>query len=271
MSTTLDYDGYYRDSSSTPSYLSFWRTGTTYASADSSSTIAAFRTNTATGGTQEAHGIGQDGGTPFLINEAGGVYWVSGTSPVANEGVSLPSNIVAAMDVMSGSAVDMGALVVITEAESSTLQSGTTPTPTLGVDAGLSGGFGSLFAGVTPSTDRVYYTITVPAARTYDIRVRYSSGLDRGTYQVAIWNGSSYVNQGTAIDMYNATPGYVETDLGNLTFTSVNNKFVKFTLTGKNGSSSASNMMLDFIKLIPVSTRSQTVTLMEEHIFLICE
>ena len=256
MNDAFDYNGYYRVNASSPTNLAHWRKGPNSGDQIVSTSLSAFKSATAAAAPsgkmgEEIHGVAQDGGTPFIINEAGGLYNVRSASIAKGVGAPLSSSNAAAMGVMSGSAVDLGVLPIITEGESATIQSVSGPMPILNPDSGLSGGYGSKFLATTPNSDKVYYSFAVPEARTYDVRVRYKKLNDRGTYQIALWNGSVYVNMGSPVDMYSSTAAYVEADLGNFTITSTDYHYIKFSLTGKNASSSGYALFFDYIKLIP--------------------
>ena len=63
-------------------------------------------------------------------------------------------------------------------------------------------------------------------------------------------NGT-YVDHGAAWDNYSATPVYTANDIGTVTFGSSGTKYFRFTITGKNASSSSYKIGLDYIRLIP--------------------
>ena len=104
MGITLDYDAYYRTSSSTPSVLARWQNSTL----TPYSTIDAFRS--ATG--QEAHGLGIDNvaTNPFFVDEARGDYSLKPGSPAINAGAPLPTDIAAAVGAPAGVPVNLGVL-----------------------------------------------------------------------------------------------------------------------------------------------------------------
>ena len=90
------------------------------------------------------------------------------------------------------------------------------------------------------------FTVNVPEARTYDVRVRIKRLGNRGIFQLA----TSGVNRGSPVDGFATAASFPEIDIGNVTFTTGNKSF-SFTVTGKNASSTSFWIALDFIKLIP--------------------
>jgi predicted alpha-1,2-mannosidase len=113
-------------------------------------------------------------------------------------------------------------------------------------DTGYSGGLGVILEGHAVG-DFVTFTAAVPEARTYDLRVRIKRLNNRGIWQF----DSNAVNHGPTVDGYAASAAFVEMDLGPVTFVSTGNKSFRFTVTGKNASSSDDWIAIDYIKLIP--------------------
>ena len=105
MNITLDYDAYYRTSSSRPATLVRWSRGATLASFN---TLGAFRLGTG----QEAHGFGIDDVAinPFFVDEAGGDYRLKAGSRAIGAGAPLPADVAAAIGVAAGVPVDLGVL-----------------------------------------------------------------------------------------------------------------------------------------------------------------
>ncbi|OCT15242.1 hypothetical protein A8709_14165 [Paenibacillus pectinilyticus] len=113
-------------------------------------------------------------------------------------------------------------------------------------DTNLSGGYGtSLEANAV--NDFVTYTVNVPEARSYSVRVGVKTGTNRGQFQLSV----NDIDHGAVQDLYSSTLNYVELNVANITFSSACNKSFKFKVTGKNASSSAYNLLLDYIKLVP--------------------
>jgi Legume lectin domain/Chitobiase/beta-hexosaminidase C-terminal domain/PQQ-like domain len=101
----------------------------------------------------------------------------------------------------------------------------------------------------TAAGQSVTMTLSVANAGTYDIRISTKLLNTRGTYQLAI-NGA---NVGPPQDEYNATTGgiYATQDLGNFNFAAAGSYSFKFTVTGKNASSSGFSIAFDDITLTP--------------------
>ncbi len=97
--------------------------------------------------------------------------------------------------------------------------------------------------------DNVTLTVSVATAGTYDVQVSMKDLNTRGIYQMSI-NG---VNVGAAQDEYQTTGtgAFIVTDLGNFNFPAAGNYAFKFTVTGKNASSSGYSIAFDDITLTP--------------------
>ncbi|MEK8128840.1 family 43 glycosylhydrolase [Paenibacillus filicis] len=115
-----------------------------------------------------------------------------------------------------------------------------------GRDLSLSSGFGTTLE-ANAVNDYVTYTVNVPEARSYSVKVGVKKGPNRGQFQLSV-NG---INHGPVQDLYANALSYAELDVANITFSSAGNKSFKFNVAGKNGSSSGYNLLLDYIKLVP--------------------
>lgn len=75
--------------------------------------------------------------------------------------------------------------------------------------------------------------------------------LNVGKFQVAAAEAlvGSYTNLGAVQDGYASSSSYTSVTLPNVTFSSFGTKFIRFTVTGKNGSSSSYQVFPDFIEL----------------------
>jgi hypothetical protein len=93
----------------------------------------------------------------------------------------------------------------------------------------------------------VTYTLNVPTTGTYDVRVAVKKYTARGIWQMSV-NGT---NVGHTWDEYNSSALWAEFDVGNVTISTAGNQAFKFTVVGKNASSSGYTMTFDYIKLIP--------------------
>lgn len=115
-----------------------------------------------------------------------------------------------------------------------------------GPDPNLSGGYGVMLE-ADAVHDYVTYTVKVPEARSYKVKVGVKKGAGRGQFQLSV-NG---VNHGAVQDLYAATFDYAELHVADITFGSAGNHSFKFHVAGKNGSSSGYFLGLDYIKLVP--------------------
>jgi hypothetical protein len=93
--------------------------------------------------------------------------------------------------------------------------------------------------------DNVTFTVNVATAGTYDIKLSYKKYNTRGISQLAI-NGT---NVGATLDQYAATDSYATNDYGTFAFPTAGNYSFKFTVTGKNTSSSGYSVSFDDLTL----------------------
>ncbi len=112
------------------------------------------------------------------------------------------------------------------------------------------GGFpdttGTIFD-ATSTGNNVTFTVNVAAAGTYDVKLSYKQFTSRGISQFTI-NGTSV---GGPLDQYSDTTAYATVDYGNFTFKSAGNYAFKFTVVGKDASSSGYWVSFDDFTLTP--------------------
>jgi hypothetical protein len=94
--------------------------------------------------------------------------------------------------------------------------------------------------------DNVAITLNIPTAGTYDVKYAVKLYTTRGIDQLSV-NGT---NLGPTEDEYSATEVWTEFDMGTVALAAGNQVF-KFTVTGKNASSSGYTLSWDYIKLTP--------------------
>jgi hypothetical protein len=99
----------------------------------------------------------------------------------------------------------------------------------------------------TSSQASVAFTINVPTAGTYDIRLSYKQYVDRGISQLSI-NGA---NVGNPLDQYLPAEGFATFDYGNFSFSAAGNYTFKFTILGKDASSAGYTASFDDFILTP--------------------
>ena len=131
------------------------------------------------------------------------------------------------------------------ETESLPVEAKSTDVHRVALDAGYSGGQGTILES-NANGDFVTYTVNVPQARTYNVRARLKRLSNRGIWQLAIGG----VNQGPPVDGFSIPAVFPEVDLGNAVFTAGNKSF-RFQVTGRNPGSSNSWIALDYVRLIP--------------------
>jgi hypothetical protein len=113
---------------------------------------------------------------------------------------------------------------------------------------GFPDGAGEVADGTAVGAD-LNFTVNVAAAGTYDIKAGTKEIPTRGIFQLSV-NGT---NVGPTEDEYSSNGNGVfhEFDIGNVTFPSPGNYSFKFTVTGRNSSSSGYTVCFDYIKLTP--------------------
>ena len=115
----------------------------------------------------------------------------------------------------------------------------------------FSGGSGTILD-ANAVGDYVTYIVPGISAGSYNVRVGVKKLDTRGICQLAI--GTSTItptNLGSPQDQYAAAEAYTELNLGTWTPGSTSDKWFRFTVTGKNASSSGYSICFDYIKLTP--------------------
>jgi beta-glucosidase len=96
----------------------------------------------------------------------------------------------------------------------------------------------------------IQFPVDVPAVGAYEIKLRYKTFPDRGTYRLSI----DGVDQGQAVDMYAASAGYDHVaNFGTKAFELSGAKQFKLTVVGKNANSSSYSGHFDKITLAAAS------------------
>jgi len=112
--------------------------------------------------------------------------------------------------------------------------------------SGFPDGTGMLFSS-TGVGDSVTFTVNVPQAGVYDIVYTTQKAANRGYLQFSI-NGT---NVGPQSGQYATTSAFARCDLGNFTFPAAGSYSFKFTVMGRNASSSGYSLAFDDIILTP--------------------
>lgn len=123
----------------------------------------------------------------------------------------------------------------------------------------LSAGAGmQLVANAT--SDYMTLALAVPFAGPWDVKVGYRQSGASGKFQLALApvGNSSFTNLGGVVDAYSGTIGVGVTDLGTNNFFSAGNWQFRFTVAGKNASASAYNLTIDYIRITPAGTITNT-------------
>jgi hypothetical protein len=108
-----------------------------------------------------------------------------------------------------------------------------------------SGGAGTYFNAIAPG-NYITYTVPVAKAGTYHVSVGLQTKPKKGKFQLAV----NDVKQGLVQDEYSATVGYSARNLGTVTFFTAGNEAFKFSVTGRNASSTGYTLAFDYIDLV---------------------
>jgi len=195
-------------------------------------------------------------------------YTVDGSTPTSTTGTIYSSAVsitatttlkaIAYKSGMTDSSVTTGVYTIngggggttVIEGESLTVAASSGDVWRSSADGNGSGGAIAFFD-ATAANDYVTLNVSIPAATTYNVKVRYKSGNNRGIFQLASAPGvgGTYTNIGTAKDEYNASQLYNQiADCGNHTF-AAGAQVLRFTVTGKNAASSGYGLAIDSIEL----------------------
>jgi hypothetical protein len=139
------------------------------------------------------------------------------------------------------------------EAESLTVPNYSGPDYRVIGDPGFSGGEAVILDSTAAGN---YITFLVPnvGAGTYDVRVGVKRLDTRGTWQLAVGRADNFTgtkaNVGPVVDDYSSSAEFVEVDLGNWSPGTTSDKWFRFSITGKNASSTGYTECFDYIQLI---------------------
>jgi hypothetical protein len=114
------------------------------------------------------------------------------------------------------------------------------------LDPGYSAGQGVILE-AKGAGDFMTLNVSVPQARTYDVRVGVKNLANRGIWQLSIRG----VKHGPPVDQFSSSAAFQEVDLGNVTFGAAGVQPFAFSVTGKNPASSGFWIALDYVRLLP--------------------
>ncbi len=140
------------------------------------------------------------------------------------------------------------------EAESMTIPNYSGPDYRLLTDPLLNDGQGAILDSTAVGN---YLTFLAPniAAGTYDVKVRVKRINTRGIWQLAVGTAANFSgtknNVGSPVDDYSAGQQFTTIDLGTWTPGTTSDKWFRFTITGKNASSTGYTECFDYIRLTP--------------------
>jgi autotransporter-associated beta strand protein len=204
--------------------------------------------------------------TPKIVDVHANEYstaWNANTLRAASYGVSSHEIAAKGLQTVKIWMVDPGVVldrVVIEtkpglyEAEGLNVQSSTKPT-VIYTDTPASGGAGRHFQSTAVNDQMVLEVPGLPAGD-YLFSFRVKKWTSRGIVQMAVAESAAgpWTNVGDPLDLYNATELY--TDLGPfpVTFSTSEPQYVRFTVTGKNASSSNYWVLLDSLTFDPATS-----------------
>ncbi len=122
------------------------------------------------------------------------------------------------------------------------------------VDTNLSNGGGTQLDS-TATGNYITYVVPNVSAGTYQVIVGVKKWNSRGIFQLSIGRADSFDTSksdvGTQQDLYTADPAFTEVNVGTWIPGTSSDKWFRFTVVGKNSSSTNYYLAFDYIKLIP--------------------
>ena len=111
------------------------------------------------------------------------------------------------------------------------------------------------------SGDSFTLRLQVPRSGSYQLYVGAKKWNNRGRYQVAsAAPGGSFTNHGSVQDLYASSASRVETLIATLNYTTAGPRDFRFTVSGKNASSSGFALPIDNVKLVYTGTTTASVS-----------
>ena len=116
----------------------------------------------------------------------------------------------------------------------------------------FSGGYGTILD-ANAVGDYVTYVLPNGVPGTYNVRVGVKKASTRGIFQMAIGiaGNPSLTNIGSPQDLYAPSDTFTELNIGTWTPGTTSDKWIRFTIVGKNGSSTGFSEAFDYIRIIP--------------------
>ncbi len=191
--------------------------------------------------------------TPFVLGakEGGTEYFTGSLGLVGVWGRALSQNEISSL-AAKGASGNVGGLYV--EAEQAQVVSNTSGIGVRIIDDAAGSGSSASIQDATATGNSIAYLVQNLSAKSYTVKVGYKAIGTRGQVQLAIGPAGSTTptNQGTPIDEYAATAAFTSTTVTTAwTPGSSSDKWVWFTVTGKNASSTGFTSCIDYIQFIP--------------------
>ena len=107
--------------------------------------------------------------------------------------------------------------------------------------------------------DFIELGVNVPYNGKYDVRIGIQRNPSSGQFQVAAspLSVTNFVNVGLVSEGYAAAPTSAELDLGTNSFNTTGDYAFRFSIAGRNVSSSGYNLVLDYVRLTPTAAGNQ--------------
>ena len=112
-------------------------------------------------------------------------------------------------------------------------------------------------------------TLELPAVATgsFDLKLRVKQSTNRGRIQLSLADSAAgpFVNIGPELDLYSATAGYADLSPIRVAFAAPGNKFLRFTVTGRNSANTSGQSWITADRIGLVATNSPPPSLIESE------
>lgn len=213
------------------------------------------------------YAISLNGDTPQIVDVYAVEYsgaWYANTVRAASIGVSEHEISNPGLQTIQIWMVDAG---VVLDKMTVSFDSGTSEAENLPVTAtaayhtfteGSASAGGAISLDSTSVGKSITFDLPFLEAGTYDLTVRVKKGSSRGIAQMSIADnpGGPFTNIGSPVDLYASSFSYTDLPAERLTLSSAGSKYLRFTVTGKNPSSSNYWIVLDRFSFVAVPVTS---------------
>jgi parallel beta-helix repeat protein len=201
-------------------------------------------------------------GDPAFKSVSSSDFHLTSTSPALNNGIAL-AEVFEDFDGVTrpqGDGYDIGAYEKASfffETETLAVTRKSSDVHRTFTNVALSGGAASILDSDAVG-DFVIYNVPMVPPGTYNVRIGIKKQDTRGIWQLSVGRADSFdttkSNVGSPQDEYASDSQYLEVNLGQWApGSATSDKWFKFTVTGKNSSSSSYTMAFDYILLVPAN------------------